>query len=275
MKLFSQRKGFKPVKIEMQTNSMDEDLKNGLWNAFTVTYWAEIDSFATHRSAYLDKNVQWKSFIDNIWHNYFKQPIDTLGHYHWESIHELLRDYYFQANWVEVYDFIEFCANVYPTKPTSDIFMNMCNSVLEREKSAYRFVGGQISDYISKEEIGSINEALNSPYLQVNKHLAQALLLYSNRKNPDYRNSVKESISAVESLCKVITKKDDTLGQLLKDIKIRPAMQKSLSCLYGYTSAADGIRHGMLEESTLDSHDAKFMLVHCSALINYIIAKSS
>ncbi|MBE9594508.1 MAG: hypothetical protein IMF19_13640, partial [Proteobacteria bacterium] len=30
--LFSQRKGITPVKSVLQTDSMDEDLRNGLWN---------------------------------------------------------------------------------------------------------------------------------------------------------------------------------------------------------------------------------------------------
>jgi hypothetical protein len=44
MKLFSQRKGLKPVKSVMQVDSMDDDLRNGLWNALTVYYWSKVES---------------------------------------------------------------------------------------------------------------------------------------------------------------------------------------------------------------------------------------
>jgi len=95
---------------------------------------------------------------------------------------------------------------------------------------------------------------------------------------PNYRNPIKESISAVESLCNLITGRKDTLGDALKKLEakvvIHPALKKGFSSIYGYTSDADGIRHGLLEETNLDFEDAKFMLVSCSAFVNYLIAKS-
>jgi len=45
--------------------------------------------------------------------------------------------------------------------------------------------------------------------------------------------------------------------------------------IYGYTSDEGGIRHAMLEEKIIDFEDAKFMLVSCSAFINYLIMKST
>ena len=101
----------------------------------------------------------------------------------------------------------------------------------------------------------------------------------SDRKNPDYRNSIKESISAVESICKTVTKDDKaTLGKALKIIEdqfgLHSALKGSLSQLYGYTSDSDGIRHAMLEESNLTYIDAKFMLVACTNFINYLIEKT-
>jgi len=103
--------------------------------------------------------------------------------------------------------------------------------------------------------------------------------LLADRKSPDYRNSIKESILAVESLCQLITGNTKvTLGQALKDIEnkviIHSALKKSFSNLYGYTNDADGIRHALLDESNLNFEDAKFMLVSCSAFINYLKSKA-
>jgi len=44
--------------------------------------------------------------------------------------------------------------------------------------------------------------------------------------------------------------------------------------MYGYTSDEDGIRHAMLEEPDVGFEDAKFMLVACSAFINYLKVKA-
>lgn len=96
---------------------------------------------------------------------------------------------------------------------------------------------------------------------------------------PDYRNSIKESISAVESLAQIISgDKKAELGKALKIIKdkigLHTALEQGFSKLYGYTSDSDGIRHSLSEESTLDLEDAIYMLTSCSAFINYLIIKS-
>jgi hypothetical protein len=54
---------------------------------------------------------------------------------------------------------------------------------------------------------------------------------------------------------------------------LHPALRDAFSKLYGYTSNADGIRHAMMDETTLSFSDAKFMLVTCSAFINYVLGK--
>jgi len=60
-----------------------------------------------------------------------------------------------------------------------------------------------------------------------------------------------------------------------KGVEIHPAFEGALEKMYGYTSDAQGIRHALLDESTLDSADALFMLVSCSAFVNYLKGKSA
>jgi hypothetical protein len=100
----------------------------------------------------------------------------------------------------------------------------------------------------------------------------------SNKENPDYRNSIKESISAVESIAKSITGKPKaTLGEALKVLevsnKLHPALKNSFLSLYGYTSDEGGIRHSMLAEPDLTIADAKFFLLSCASFINYLKSK--
>jgi hypothetical protein len=179
-----------------------------------------------------------------------------------------------------VYDFIECVANIFPVEETNEQFKKTCNQVLEQEISAYRFVGNQIVQITSKKEIAELEEALETPLKPVRTHIENSLKLLSDRKSPDYRNSVKKSISAVEAICRLITKnKKATLGQALKEVEtkvgLHGALEKAFSNLYGYTSSADGIRHSLMDEPTLSFEDAKFMLVSCSAFINYLVSKAS
>jgi hypothetical protein len=157
------------------------------------------------------------------------------------------------------------------------------NYILERERSGYRFVGSQLTPITNEQELSAIQNALELPreLNPVRQHIKAALERFSDRKNPDYRNSIKESISAVEAVCKIVTGLDNAmLPEALKrleekGISLHAALKKSFISLYGYTSDADGIRHALLEESSLDSDDAKVMLVSCSAFVNYLAAKAS
>jgi len=117
-------------------------------------------------------------------------------------------------------------------------------------------------------------------YRAVKIHLESSLKLITDKRKPDFRNSIKESISAVESLCKIITGNENTtLGQALKILDKQKPIPKSLksgfSAIYGYASDNGGIRHGLLNDDIEPSlEEAKFMLVACSAFVNYLITKN-
>ena len=270
--LFSQRRGLKPVKCIIQKDSMDEDLRNGLWNALDIFYWRRMRGYEYISQTGLD------ALFDRLWLHYFKLPLDTLDNY-FPNTYARIRKYFFNCEWYEVYDFIEFVA-ANDKGLRSKEFMDFCNSVMERELSAYRFVGGKITSITSEEEIREIESALrvSGPFEAVRLHLRAALEKLSDRKAPDYRNSIKESISAVEALARLITGDEKAeLGKALniieRKIGLHGALKRAFSALYGYTSDAEGIRHAMLEAPSLTFADAKFMLVSCSAFTNYLIAK--
>jgi hypothetical protein len=272
MMLFSQRMRLKPIKSIIQKDSMDEELRNGLWNALDISCSVRMNTYAQIKLTSLH------TFFVRLWHSYFKWPLDTLPDLVREA-YSIIREYFFACEWYEVYDFIEFVvAN--DESLSSKEFMDFCNSVMERELSAYRFVGGKITPITSEEEIQEIESALraSSPFEAVRLHLRAALDKLSDRKAPDYRNSIKESISAVEALARLITGDEKAeLGKALnimeKKMGLHGALKRAFSALYGYTSNAEGIRHAMLEEPSLTFADAKFMLVSCSAFSNYLIAK--
>jgi len=277
MRLFSQRKGIKPVK-KIQRGYMDDDLRNSLWNAFISFYWSNVEGEIIFDEPWI------YDLCKSLWLDYFKKPLDTLLSMSLKYTYQKIKDYFFNCHWYEVYDFIEFIVNSYPYEGINSEFMEYCNSVLERELSAYRFVGGKIVEITSEEEISEIEEALeiSKPLKGVHTHLKRALELLADRKSPDYRNSIKESISAVEAICRLITGEGKaTLGEALNKMKteakvdLHPALKSALDNLYGYTSDEKGIRHSLLDEPNLNFEDAKFMLVSCSAFINYLFIKAS
>ena len=189
--------------------------------------------------------------------------------------------------WYKKLDMLEFTikwmADNYSDNARQDVlkkFVHYLNTRFQILGFAYRIVNNQIVEITSEEEIIAIEEALKVSE-PIAKHLSSSMALLSQRPNPDYRNSIKESISAVEYICREITGKT-TLGDALKELdkkglQLYNMLKTAFEKLYVYTNdKATGIRHALMDEKDAPGFDeAKFMLVACSAFVNYINAKNN
>jgi hypothetical protein len=277
MSSFSERYGLKPRKTVVQVDSMDSDLRTGLWNAWIVHCW----NFDNLYTPFVVEKFALEKFFEKLWASHYKLPVHLLPLSSIERL-QAIEERFFSCKWYEVYDFIEFVAKNFPDRVFREMFKQECNSVLKRELSAYRFVGDRVLKITSEREIAAVEKALadTEEYEGTNTHLNRALELLSDRKSPDYRNSMKESISAVEAMWRKFAKDEKaTLGDALKklepDFGLHPALAKAFSNLFGFTSDAEGIRHALRGKPNLDYEDAMFMLVVCSAFISYLKAKLS
>jgi hypothetical protein len=113
-------------------------------------------------------------------------------------------------------------------------------------------------------------------------HIENAAAMLAQRPEPDYRNSIKESVSAVESLLQEATGlKGERLPKLLEgfetkyNVDLHGAFKSAIASLYGWTSDDGGIRHGIFGAETVNRAEAQFMLIACSALVNFIVSKAS
>ena len=269
---FSQRIGKTSIRESLQLDNIDIVLKNRIWNNILQDFLHKLDD---------EISIQ---IYNLIWTEFFTNPIDDFpsglyGSYVSQN-NNYLKDWFNSTEWYNIYNLVEFIAfldsQIYNTK-----FIENCNHSLEKEMSGFRIVDKIVVQITSEEEIEEIESALKitSKWKSVNEHLETALKYMADRQTPDYRNSIKESISAIECFCK-ITSGDDkaTLGKALIQIESKWDIHKSLksafSALYGYTSDESGIRHSLLENGQeIMFEDAKFMLVSCSAFINYLKVK--
>jgi hypothetical protein len=257
---------------------MDSDLRTSLWNNFYQ---------GLERMLRGDGYSRWQATARLIWHNFIERPIDEIPETPIHAIQKI-KDWFYGAQWYEVYDVVEAFAGVLSgllNARESNAFRLACNQVLENKSSGYRFVGDEIAPITSEVEIAAIEQTLHLSETHglpgVNEHLKSALEKLSDKKNPDYRNSIKESISAVESICKMVSGRlraslPDAIKALKdKGITIHPALEQGVGKIYAYTSDADGIRHAMTDQSTCDFDDAKYILVSSSAFVNYLIGKAT
>lgn len=277
--LFSQRIGKKPATKLTQREELDGELRIKIWNVLQLQLWnkwePEPESY-TMRSRDRDA-IEIDRLMTYLWFHLFKLPLDKLPPFkpsHREqSAYGMLRQHVMEEEWYEVFDLLEMILKAIP-RDWSAKLSDFLNSALQDENSAYRITNLQVVEITDENEIEALEQATSSTRPDA-EHLKRALELLTDRKVPDYRNSMKESISAVESVCQEITEMPSaTLNDCLKVIKRRhalhPAFEGSLVKLYGFTSDAGGIRHAMTDETEKPTFaDAKFMLVSCAALVNY------
>lgn len=280
---FAERNGFALEKT-IQIEDMDRALRNRLYNA--VHKFLEPSPFI---------NDELKYVVDKLGYR-----VEATAQKNWHWIDTLLQRTISDIPWYMPYEIIELFFEVkrnYCSRCEYDCYeRGSCdeivwfkgvtaelNKIMEQEKSGYRFLNDKFINITSEEELAEISQATDSPYESVSTHFRKALTLYSDRKNPDYENSIKESISAVEAMCCIITGatgSQATLGNTLKKLEangvmIHSAMKAGFEKMYGYTSDADGIRHGGIDFTNAPAEDAKYMLISCSAFVNYLVEKFS
>ena len=279
---FSQKIGKTLVRDLVQIDSIDEKLENRLWNTIQNNFFKDVGVNINFNE---DKESEIGAIFLDIWQEFFLNRIDEIfldlqGNIITHQFINYVKIWFFKSEWYEKYDFLEFLSK-FKYDYFDFKFIYSCNNSLKKEMSAYRLIDSCIVQITSEEEVSEIQDAISnsSEWNPVYVHLKTAINCFGNRENPDYRNSVKESISAVECFCKIIVGSENTtLAPALKLIeekyKIHGALKSAFNALYGYTSDSGGIRHSLLtDDIEVTMEDAKFMLVSCSAFINYLKVK--
>lgn len=266
---FSIRNGILTEKINIKGDNVA--LKNRLWTLFYQSAFAPYDSLKLELTDFEKTMAELGTHYEFPYNRTAKQ----------KNV-ETLKKHIVNGNcWWLIYELIEiYVARILETSK-KDEFICQVNRILEEENSGYRMIAEIFVPITNEVELSAVEETLFSSFDVVEKHMKKALSLYSDRLHPDYENSVKESISAVESICCIITGesgKTATLGATLKKLEkhgihIHEAMKSAFEKLYGYTSDENGIRHGGINFKGASSDDARYMLVSCSAFINYLTAQ--
>lgn len=283
---FADRNNIELINKQMQYNDLDErtrikilnifnDLLNYLYPKYEKKELRELFRCMIMSEVYVEK-VDWE-VRNHIGENEFIVIENTFLNDNYADVLTLLEYVvdYFNDELENIY-----MHNVVMPSEKYNIFDDF-NKLFEDEFVGYRFVNKQIIPITNNTEIQEIEQAVNTPYHKVDEHISKAINYLSDRDNPDYENSIKESISAVEAMCSIILGEKGNLGQTLNkleatEIKIHPSMKEAFKKLYGYTSDATGIRHaGDIGGASSTFEEAKFMLVTCSAFINYLIGVTS
>lgn len=280
---FSDRNGLVSINRVQQINEFDDEtrirINNKLWEALSLVF----DNQNAFLYLFPGKGVE-HAFCESILNDAFcANNICTKEEYLvWEKVYKNnIKPVILQAEYNEILDIIQYSCQWVDkvSKKNKDFLYQLFNTFFEKECIGYRFIDGYIVQITDKVELDEIVEACNNPYDGARSHMKKAVQFLADRETKDYKNCIKEAISAVESICQIITGNNKaTLGDALKVIAkkgdLHSALKEGFSKLYGYTSDQGGIRHAEgLFESNVTFNEAKYMLVSCSAFVNYLIAE--
>lgn len=274
---FSERLGITKKTDILVKGRIPIRLRNSIWNYLL--------SAILHPGRHSPNSI--KDHVRFLFEGFFKYPIDTLPESGIEC-RKNLRNVFMSPTfqWYEIYNLIEFIVKNCESfdSYTSKKFISDFNSILEEENSGYRFIEDRLVSITDPDEIQNINSGLSSiqdgKYVDVKKHLNSALELLSKRPEPDFINSIKHSMRALDTFSKIFTGEkngdlEKAMTKLDEKVRFNEDFKTGLLSLYGYTKDDKGISHPILSTPHVGLDEAKFMLMTCSALVNFLISRSS
>lgn len=265
---FSNRYGYlKPSEVIIR-EQITPEIQNAICTCFDAL--CKLDS-----SDYGYAKLEW-----HLWCNFLNKRMNDFG---FLGRHRIVATDFIENKdnpWYRKLDIIEATIEYLDSKYTyekyAEKFSSALNTQFERLNFGYRIVDGLITEITSEQEIKTIETALIENKNNVSMHLNNALKLYSQRPEGDYRNSIKESISAVEALNRKITGEKVLNFSKMEShgFKIPSVLRKAFENLYGYSNdEKTGIRHSLMDETAEylpGADEALYMLITCSAFINYL-----
>lgn len=284
MALFSQRYNYTPIEKIILRECITEDIENAISSACDMLE----ESFNANPYYGRDKYQDLERYL---WLNFCNKRLSDFsqnGRYY-VVLTNVINDQGYP--WYAKLDILEmtirYLLSKFPEGYTfhKEIkgFIDYINHEFERHSYAYRIVGDSIVEITSREECEAIKESICQSPDTVARHLSNALAALAKRPDGDYTNSIKESISAVEAMCRQLTG-ENTLGKALnaldsKGIAIPDVLKSGIEKIYAYTNNPNtGIRHALMDpvgKYVPGANEAQYMLIVCSAFVNYLLAVSS
>lgn len=270
--------GIREPRSVIQHDSLDDETRVQLWNiiASVREFFDKFEAELRERGDDTEMEV-----LRQMWSIHLSRPLDEMPGP--STVWKEIKKYILESEWHEAFDILEALVTelrknkTVLTQKLPDIVIELLNQKFKSHLVGYRFINDRITPIDSAAETDAITGALeDASIVSGTRHaLERALEHLADRQSPDYPNSIKESISAVESVVKRVTGKGELSKGLTElenaGVSIHPALRTAWIKIYGWASDEDGIRHGGTDAARVDQALAKYMLVTCSAFISYLV----
>ena len=269
---FSQAEGVGAIPSQLALRQISRPLAVQLWD---IVYSSMIaDMRASNRAYSLGKT--WTNVL-------LEYHMEVLGQFSsvfdddltvWKDRFQKI---FTEQNYIKILELVQFIIRS-PYRPTE--ISGLFEAALVGHQAAYFVDGDTIYPKASLEEGLALVDALKalreSEYGGARSHLSAASRLLSSG---DYSGSVRESISAVESIAHALEPNATKLGAALSKLegsgRIHGGLKIAFAALYGYASDSEGIRHALVFDSKadVDEADALFMIGACASFVTFVIRK--
>jgi hypothetical protein len=151
------------------------------------------------------------------------------------------------------------------------------------EGLAYEFTDGAVRRRGRKHTVELVSKAqvvlADTRLLSARKHFDKAIQFFRHPTRPDYENSVKEAVCAVEAAGKSLfpMAKATTLGDLAKwlasttDVSVPKAICQTITGVYAFRSGGDGVGHGGATGGKATLEVCEYIVAVCASQIIYFI----
>ena len=287
---FSQREGKVPLPEPMRLEYIPLRFRQLAWKVIDEEIRDSADSF-------YDKSDSYSSFLSNqnIGSIVYSYKFDVLGQLHDEiewcgpiESASFFKKLISGENYYQLLTLIEF---VLRHERCSENLRKSLVDAFEKTPVAY-FVDDKdglptIMPRVSREAGEATRQAIET--LRKNSmegaatHLRQAAKRINDARHindPQFADSVRESISAVESVARRIAPNENTLGDALKSLEKKGLLKnnqlkKGFELIYAYTNSEEGVRHSLVFKDSADVglDEAMFMFGACASFAAYLTNK--
>ena len=186
------------------------------------------------------------------------------------------------CQWWEFYDICEVLWQELQSERERDSLSEEINTLFREEHLGFELRDGKVektgSGFIDAQ-IKETRYLLKEPEFKgADQHFEKAIKALNVRPNPDVENCVKDAVSAIESVGRIIVNNDKALlSDIIKDMAknelIPRPLDEAIQKIYAYRGDQGGITHGLVGESKVTIDEAGFVLAMSAAIIIYLVKK--